>query len=143
FGEEIIIEPSGDKEDALKNSKGGDAISDFEDAIVVVNVWSWPCVRFVYSPAYRPWVSPWRWRMYPSWWKPWRPLTWTVWHPLKVRYHRPAFRVVHTHRSLRARSIYNPVRVTSVTVNKRYAGARSNYKVSRTKTTVTGPRGNS
>lgn len=143
FGEEVIVEPSdSDDEDVLKNSKGGDAVADFDDALIVVNVWTWPCVRFVYRPAYRPWVSPWRWRVYPTWWRPWRPLTWTVWHPLKIRYHRPSFRVVHTHRSLRARTIYKPVRVTSVTVNKRYEGPRNTYKVSRTKTTVKGPKGN-
>lgn len=32
------------------------------------NVWGWPCVSFIFGPMYSPWVSPWRWAYYPSWW---------------------------------------------------------------------------
>lgn len=33
-----------------------------------VNVWGWPCVNYIFSPVYRPWVSPWHWAYYPAWW---------------------------------------------------------------------------
>ena len=44
---------------------------------------------------------------------------------------------------VRAHNVYRPARVTSTTVRTRHAGAHANYKVNRTKTKVTGPRGNS
>lgn len=141
FGEEIILEPS-DEESAPSDMKKGPYSPVLEDDIIVVNVWAWPCVRFVYAPGYRPWISPWRWRYYPGWWKPWRPYGWNAWRPLRVHYHRPTIRVVHTHRLTRAHGIYKPVRVSSTTVRTRYAGAHANYKVTRSKTKVTGPRGN-
>lgn len=143
YGEEVIVEPSAAGELPEKNNKGGSPIvnSEFAAPVMVVNVWLWPSVRFVYAPGYRPWVSPWRWHNYPVWWKPWRPLRWHVWHPYHNRYHH-TFAVVHTHRVVRAHKIYTPVRASSVTVRTRHATVVGHYKVSRTKSTVTGPRGN-
>ncbi|MEO6540262.1 MAG: hypothetical protein ABIN74_04695, partial [Ferruginibacter sp.] len=111
----------------------------FESSRIVVNVFYWPSVRFVYRPAYVPWASPWRWRHYPGWWRPWRPLAWHVFNPRRLHYHRHCA-IVRTHRVVAAHRMYTPHRVTSVTVRTRTVGARNNYKVSRTR--VTGPRGN-
>lgn len=141
YGEAVIIEPNGDeaaKDD--KKGKGPFAPAVTDEAGVVINVWYWPCVRFVYAPAYRPWISPWRWRYYPTWWHPWRPLRWHVWHPYHRHYHR-SYVVVHTHRTVHAHRIYTPVRTTSVSVRTRHSAAVGQYKVSRTRTSVTGPRG--
>ncbi len=144
YGEEIILEPSNSDDKTYMYEEVNEADSDYEARPdVVVNVWAWPCVRFMYGPAYRPWVSPWRWRYYPGWYRPWRPFGWAVWHPFRAHHFRTRVHVVHTHRVVRAHSIYRPNRVTSVTVRTRHANAHSNYKVSRTKTKVTGPRGNS
>jgi hypothetical protein len=41
-----------------------------------------------------------------------------------------------------AHRVYTPHRVASVTVRNRTTVARNNYKVTRTRTRVTGPRGN-
>ncbi len=142
FGEETILEPSGEESMKENDVKRGPNPGLSDDNYIVVNVWTWPCVRFVYAQGYRPWVSPWRWRVYPKWWRPWRPLAYHVYRPFKVRYHGPKVRVVTTHRSVAARNLYAPKRVTSKTVTTRYAGARSNYKVTKTKTKVTGPAGN-
>ncbi|MFZ1523535.1 MAG: hypothetical protein WAT22_01885 [Saprospiraceae bacterium] len=142
FGEEIIVEPSdGTGSDETDGGKG--PMYENENAYVVVNVWGWSTVRYIYAPAYRPWISPWRWRSYPTWWSPWRPFSWSVWHPYRVRHYRPTVRIVSTHRVVRAHNVYRPARVTSTTVRTRHAGAHANYKVNRTKTKVTGPRGNS
>ena len=138
YGEEIIVEPS-DEEDTDDGKSGIVSIDDY----VVVNVWGWPVVRHVYGPSYKPWVSPWRWRSYPSWWSPWRPLSWSVWHPYRVTHYRPTVRITSTHRVVRAHGVYKPVRATSTTVRTKHATARANYKVNRTRTKVTGPRGNS
>lgn len=148
YGEQVIVEPDGGDEDGAfiydfnsEVAHGPNANYYTHESRVVVNVWFWPTVRIVYNPLYRPWVSPWRWRHYPVLWRPWRPVAWRVWHPRVVVYRRP-FVVVHTHRVARAHAIYRPVRVSSVTVRTRHATAVNGYRVTRTKTTVTGPRGN-
>lgn len=142
FGEPIIVEPESAEqalaEPMLSEEIKGPAI---QPEGVIVNVWFWPCVRYVYAPGYRIWVSPWRWHHYPGWWRPWRPLSWAAWHPYRGYYHRN-FIVVSTHRMVTAHRIYTPLRSQSVTVHTRYTVARNNYTVTRKRTTVTGPRGN-
>lgn len=96
-------------------------------AAIIVNVWLWPCVRFVYAPAYVPWVSPWAWRRYPVYWHPWRPIAWAAYRPIRYRYY-PRYAVVHTNRVVVARNIYRPVRVTSVTVYNRNRVVVNNYR---------------
>ncbi|MBK8621632.1 MAG: hypothetical protein IPN79_07680 [Saprospiraceae bacterium] len=142
FGEETIVEPSDEGSIKENDVRRGPNPGLSDDNYIVVNVWTWPSVRFVYTPGYRPWISPWRWRVYPKWWRPWRPMAYHVYRPFKVRYHGPKVRVVTTHRSVTARNIYSGRKVSSKTVTTRYAGARSNYKVTKTKTKVTGPAGN-
>ena len=142
FGVEIIVEPGDPGQDeGVESKKGGPSLSTVNTAQIVINVWSWSCVRYVYRPGYRPWVSPWGWRHYPGWWRPWRPLGWSFWRPVKVRHYSPTIRIVHKHRLNRAHGMYKPIRVHSTTVRTRHAGVHSNYKVSRTKTTIKGPRG--
>ena len=145
FGEQVIVEASdeGDEaDDASSSGNGPSAFSMDEPYRIVVNVFFWPGVRFVYRPAYVPWVSPWRWRHYPGWWRPWRPLAWHAFHPLCFHYHRH-FALVRTHRVVVAHRVYSPYRVRSVTVRTRTAVARGNYRVVRAKR-VGGnrPRGN-
>ena len=150
YGEETIVEPDGGGEDnaLLKgwsnyNNSGPAPEYHFENTVgVIVNVWLWPSVRFVYASAYRPWASPWKWRHYPNWWKTWKPYAWKMWHPSRMHYHKN-FVVVHTHRMGRAHKIYTPFRTSSVTVRTRHATAVNNYRVTRTKTTVSDPRGRS
>ena len=142
FGEQTIVEPGeGDEEKDSDNDESPKG-PYYENTRVVVNVWFWPSVRYVYSPAYVVWVSPWRWHHYPNWWRPWRPMGWHVYHPYRQRYYR-GFAVVRTHRVIRAHRIYTPFRASSVTVVNRHAIAHKNYQVTRSRTTVVGPRGNS
>jgi hypothetical protein len=149
YGEAVIVEPGGggDDDDAFINfypagNHGGPYVADVREARIVVNVWLWPSVRYVYAPAYRPWASPWRWSAYPKWWRPWRPFAWNVFHPWHAPYRR-SFVVVRTHRVIRAHAVYTPHRVVSVSVRSRHAANVGNFRVARTKTRVTGPRGNS
>jgi len=144
FGEQTIVEASdeGDEMDDNANTPAnGPAANLYESDRVVVNVFFWPSVRFVYRPAYVPWVSPWRWRHYPGWWRPWRPFAWHVFHPRVIVYHRHCA-VVRTHRVVVAHRVYTPFRSSSTIVRTRTTVARNNYKVTRTRTRVTGPRGN-
>ena len=149
FGEEVIVEPDGggdesgylDNDNQFVVAHGPSADYAPIDTRIVVNVWLWPAVRFVYRPAYAVWVSPWRWHHYPNWWKPWRPLGWYAYRPLRVRYYHP-YVIVHTHRLGYAHRIYRPARVTSVSVRTRHSVAVNNYRVTKKSTTITGPRGN-
>lgn len=138
FGEQTLVEP-GEAEDEEEGeeapAKNALSLRTFK---VVVNVWPWPCVRFMYAPAYVAWASPWRWRVYPAWWRPWRPLAWGVFHPFRIR---PGFAIVRTHRVLGAHRFYAPGRAVSVTVRTRHAGAVGRYRVTRTTTVRTGPKG--
>lgn len=141
YGEEVIVEPGAEDEE-MSGNKGGSPMTSYDVVMpaIFVNVWYWPSVRFVYAPVYRPWVSPWRWRTYPVWWSPWRPLGWHMWRPYYSRYHH-SYAIVHTNRIVRAHKIYAPVRTHSVIVRNRHSTAVGNYRVTHTKTTVKGPRG--
>jgi hypothetical protein len=144
YGEQTIVEPDSGENDAAsveyiyKNHQAGPNTGyNYGKSAIVINVWLWPSVRFVYAPAYRPWISPWRWHHYPGWWSPWRPLAWHVWHPFRVHYHH-SFVVCHTHRVMYAHRIYTPFRTTSVVVRTRHSASVNNYRVTRSKTTISG-----
>lgn len=139
YGEEVIIEAIESNDDMEKGK--GPSINADDQVIVIVNVWSWPMVKFMYAPAYRPWISPYRWRFYPVGWRPWRPIRWSVFHPFHVRYHS-RYILAPKHRTIRARAVYRPHRTTSVTVKTRHSAAIGNYRVTKEKKTITGPRGN-
>jgi len=143
YGDQVIVEASDEGDEVESNEgKGSGPFADFtESNRIVVNVFFWPSVRFVYRPAYVPWVSPWRYRHYPGWWRPWRPFAWNVFHPRRLHYHRHCA-VVRTHRVVAAHRVYTPHRASSTIVTTRTTVARNNYKVARTRTRVTGPRGN-
>ena len=148
YGNEVIVEPGeGDDDGAFIDEYNSSVASGPNPGYyqpnprVIINVWFWPSVRFVYGPVYRPWISPWRWSHYPGWWRPWRPMPWHVYHPLCARYYRP-YAIVHTHRVVYAHRFYRPLRVSSVTVRTRHQAAVGNYRVTHTRTTISGPRGN-
>jgi hypothetical protein len=160
FGKEVIAEPY--DEAVNKSGKGGPARVQAPVAIFV-NVWGWPCVRFVYAPVYRVYVSPWRWRAYPTWWSPWRPHPYG-WYHAQVRPYHAHYHVVATRRVVHAHAVYAPHRMYSPVVHTRTTtvvtrrngsvehsrsnthvnGPRGGHANQHTKsTTVTGPRGNS
>jgi hypothetical protein len=136
YGEETIVEP-GDEGNAYNMMESSLASGpNMEDADydanrgIVVNVWFWPCVRYVYAPSYVVWVSPWGWYSHPAWWRPWRPLPWYAYRPMRVRYY-PHYTFVHTRRVVYANRIYRPMRVTSVTVRTRNRVAVTHYRAAR------------
>lgn len=121
YGEQTIVEPT---EEVVTNA--GTSRSQ-----VVVNVWAWPSVRYVYGPAYGVWVSPYRWRAYPGWWRPWRPIRYRAFYAYRAPY-RSRYVVVSNHRVVRAHRVYVPHRVTSVTVRTRHTAAVTHYRTTRT-----------
>ncbi|MCG2616933.1 hypothetical protein LZZ85_21730 [Terrimonas sp. NA20] len=147
YGEEVIIEPDGDSEGTAMMMHATDsgfehgpaALLDPTNA-VVVNVWTWPVVRFVYAPSYIGWLSPWHWTRRPVWWRPWRPVSWVVWRPRRVA-HAPHYVVVRQRRVMRARQVYRPIRSTSAIVHTRYSASVGRYRATRTTTTIEGKNG--
>ncbi len=146
FGKQVIAEPFEDEVEVKKKGRGGPS-ADIVFARVVVNVWLWPSVRFVYAPRYVAWVSPWRWRVYPVWWRPWRPHPWRAFHVRVAPYHRHCH-VVTTHRVVHAHKVYAPRRAHSTVVHSRTTtvvkGRHGNVvgKQTKTQTTVRGKKGN-
>ncbi|AEV97411.1 hypothetical protein A4D02_33135 [Niastella koreensis] len=146
YGEEKIVEPNEDGSgfnEGTSSLAGGPNLENaklFSANGIIVNVWAWPCVRFVYAPSYVVWVSPYTWRVHPVWYRPWRPMAWAVYRPFRYHY-RAHYAVVTTRRVVVAQPIYRPMRVTSVTVTTRHQTAINNYRVTRKTTIVQGPRG--
>lgn len=116
YGEQTIAEPF--EEEKVKNGKDKGPAANLGPIRLVVNVWVWRPVRFMYAPGYRVWVSPWRWRVYPTYWRPWRPHPWRVFHVRAVPY-RAHCHVIRTHRVHRAHAVYAPRRTHSKVVHTR------------------------
>ncbi len=135
YGEQKIVEPF---EEAANGGKGGPSVNMATVKRVVI-VWHWPCVRFIYAPGYRVWRSPWYWGYYPGWWRPWRPRPWRSFYNTTLVF-RPRFRVVSTHRVVKAHRVYTPKRKTSKVVHTRtttrVAVKGKNGKVGVAKTTT-------
>ncbi len=121
YGENYIVEAA-----AEETGKSTGQWQEFRPGVVVVNVWLWPSVRFIYAPAYVVWVSPWKWRHYPVWYKPWRPVAWHVHRARVVRYHAHYHCVGH-HRVMRAHGVYRPHRMASPVVHRRYEAAHQRH----------------
>ncbi len=130
YGSDIIVEPVS----SVTNKVVVVHKTTYEP--VVVNVWSWPAVGYIYGPRYRVWVSPWRWTLYPRYWKPWRPHPWRVFHQRRIRYN-VHYRPVHTLRVHRAHAIYRPHRRTSIVVKKKSVRRNRKGTVVKTKTKTT------
>ncbi len=114
YGEDYMIEPADEKNPS-----------------VVVNVNTWRPVKYIYGRRYTAWRSPYRWGYYPTWHRPWRRVTWAVYHPRVVRYHRPYYRRATVRRCHRAHRHYHVHHVHSPYFHK-------NHKTVKVKTTKVG-----
>jgi hypothetical protein len=117
YGIETIIEPTEEVR----------VMAGTSTSRVVVNVWTWPVVRYVYSPYYSVWVSPWHWHMRPVWWYSWRPIAYyeyySYWQP-----YRPYYSRCYTHRIVYAQHIYRPYRTSSPVYYKRHHTQIAHYR---------------
>jgi hypothetical protein len=113
YAENTLVEPF----DVTENAEIKRGSNNFEvtTTALIVNVWLWPCVRFIYAPSYVAWVSPHRWGHYPHWWKPWRPFGHTVFIT-RCAPHRVYFHKTNVRRVTVTRRVYSPRRKTSTLV---------------------------
>ena len=72
----------------------------------VVNVHNWNTVRYVYTPGYAAWNSPWHYGRYPAWYSPRKPIAWSIYHA-RVRHYPIVCRHSHVHRCQIARAHYH------------------------------------
>jgi hypothetical protein len=93
----------------------------------VVNVWTWPSVRYVYSPYYTAWSSPWGWHHHPRWYRTWRPVSYVHYYPIWRPYYS-YYVPCHTRRVAYAYNIYHPYRTTSVYVRNRHHDQITRYR---------------
>jgi hypothetical protein len=107
----------------------------------VVNVWGWPSVTYMYRNTYKPWRSPWRWRYYPDYWRPWRPIAFTPYYEHIFR-HRFVYRTAPMRRVVVARKIYTPHKKSSKVVKKRTTVIRKSRRNTTIKRNVTRSRRN-
>lgn len=115
FAANTILEPSAEEKGAVQQLKSESNVTVINNSTTVVNVWSWPAVRYLYAPRYVVYASPYRWRVYPRFWKPWRPVTHTVFYTYGTRY-RPHYHPVTIRRAAVVRNVYRPRRHTSTLV---------------------------
>ena len=92
YGEDYYVEPAPEEEAQTSTT-----------TVVVV----------MYGGGYSPWVSPYRWRVYPVWWRPWRPHPVTVYRSRVVRHHRHHYRHTRHRRTVRAHNTYKSHRKSS------------------------------
>lgn len=113
-----ILEPSENIEKIESNSKGP-AIQNVTFIQIRVNVWMWPCVRYIYAPNYVIWTSPYHWRYYPRYWKPWKTYHYNVFYKKGIRYKSYSYRV-NKYRNPHFRKNYYVKRNKSIIQRNRY-----------------------
>ncbi|OWP76252.1 hypothetical protein BWG23_08365 [Flavobacterium oreochromis] len=99
FDENTIVEPFDVYEKPIENK--GPSFTDIIPTRVTINVWGWPCIRFIYAPGYRVWISPVRWSLYPRWWKPWHPMKHALFvthiYKHRIHFHRTKTHLIRPH----------------------------------------------
>jgi hypothetical protein len=126
YGDSTYVEPVELSENNSKDKSGPNAgILSYKS--VIVNVWLWPCVKYIYAPGYVVWVSPWKYSYYPPWFKPWKPAPWYIHHKHCIPYHG-YYHPVYIHRVVVVHKYYMPHRRTSVIVVNKYKPAHVKYK---------------
>lgn len=104
FGPDYIVEANA-SENAAIQSKSADANAPASSTVnVVVN--DWPVVRHIYRPGYAPYVSPFRWGVYPPRWNPWRPVPLATYRVRVAPFRTPYWRFASARRSVVARNLH-------------------------------------
>lgn len=155
YGKDYIVEPKDDKavssekiksdtetDDVYKskndnngfnnNNNSGSGYYYNNDPNVYVNVYYWPMVQYVYTPAYVVWVSPWYYGYYPGWWNPWRPIYWRN-HYWRAHHYHHQYYHCNFYRSPNLHKGYYGRRMTAETVREHkrtgyYAEKQISYK---------------
>lgn len=129
YGENVIFEPKNEKEVNSGDAKGGPS-SNYYATNFWFNAWYWPCIQFMYAPAYVVWVSPWYYDYYPYWWSPWRPYYYSTYWGHCHHYHN-YYHHSYNHYGHNAYNNYRPNRRSSDYVVNRHRGDVTTYRSNR------------
>lgn len=139
YGGNVIIEPKrpeyNDSWYGYNNQYNYAGNSNYGRGRGIYNAWDWPVIRYIYSPTYVVWVSPWAYRSYPGWYRSWHPYHWNDFSSRCQRYN-PHFVIIYHPVVFHAREWYQPYRTTSKTVHVKYATQISTYRSQRTAVVV-------
>ncbi len=96
YGKGYIIEPYYDDNTAEGETPnpgymGNTKTYNGEKVTVVrttyIEVATWPLIRYIYTPSYVVWHSPWYWGYYPPYWNPWSPFYWDYYYGYHSNYY--------------------------------------------------------
>ncbi len=113
YGKDYIVEPVPEK-----SSSSSSAAARPVRHTVIVNVWHWRPVRYIYGPHYIFWTSPWRWGLYPAYWKPWHPVQWSLYYKKAHHFHYPYYKRTVVYHVNTAHKVYYKQRITSETYHR-------------------------
>jgi hypothetical protein len=100
-----------------------------------VYVNTWPVVRYIYTPTYVVYHSPWYWNYYPVYWNPWRPFYWDYYYGYHSHWHNHYYHHYrhsnHYYNNYYANNYYRGHRSYSSTVRTYREGGRYKNTYSR------------
>ena len=123
YGKNYIIEPYY-AETPNPGYTGNTRVVRSEPAVVTrttyIEVRSWPVVRYIYTPTYVVWNSPYYWNYYPVYWSPWRPYYYDYYYgyfsPWQSHYYSCYRHTNHYYNNYYANNYYHGYRSYSTTV---------------------------
>lgn len=89
YGKDYIIEPYY-AETPNPGYTGNTRVVSNQPIVVrttYIEVRTWPVVRYIYTPTYVVYRSPWYWNYYPVYWNPWRPYYWDYYYGYHSHWH--------------------------------------------------------
>lgn len=138
YGKDYIIEPISGSPNPSYNGNATTSSYDTSKATIVNNnyyntenlhrnpsgyvyaVGSWNIIRFIFSPSYIAYASPWRWSYYPSYWHPWYQLPYYDYYGRWHNHHSYAyFHKAYSYHVPNANTYYGPRRSSSEFVHQR------------------------
>lgn len=109
YGKDYILEPEGglvDISESTSTNEGGKGGPSFSYIPPPPAVRITICVG-VYRPGFRVWVSPYGFRVYPAWYRPWHPVARHHYRHHVAHWHRVHYQRATHYRSARARNMHN------------------------------------
>lgn len=106
-----------------------------KSSIVRVNVNMWKPIRHMYAPKHVFYVSPWRHKHHPHWYKPWKRVHWNVYHA-RVKHHHGHCRRVSKPHFNHAHSFYHRTHSPKFHANHHHKHVNPGGKGAASKTTV-------
>ena len=137
YGKNYIIEPYY-AETPNPGYSGNTQVVSNQPAVTTttyIQVRTWPVVRYIYTPTYVVYRSPWYWNYYPTYWNPWSPYYYDYYYGYHSHWHNHYYghyrHTNHYHNHYYVNNYYNDHRSYSTTVNTYHNSGRYDNTYSR------------